>query len=324
MELYQIRYFLALCDTLNFMRAAEKCHVSQPSLTRAVQKLERDLGGLLIRRERRRTHLTELGQLVRPMLEEVLAYGERAKAVAARHRQGTKKTLKLGVLPSIGPALLAPCLAQCSRGKRGIDLELVDAAFPRLYDLLLGGALDAAVVAYVERTDKALRYFQLYRERLVCVLPKGHMFERLEAVRLRDLKEQDFLARTNCENSDTLTEACRRQGFELRIAYRSNREDWVQAMVAAGCGITVMPEFLQSARELVVRPLIDPALCRELSLVTVAGRPHSEAVSWLLRTLRARKWDSDRTAPIEECAGASSQAIQILSMPTGNGSGASY
>ena len=82
MELYQIRYFLALCDTLNFARAAERCNVSQPSLTRAVQKLEQELGGLLIRRERHRTHLTELGRLVRPMLGEVLAYAERAKSDA--------------------------------------------------------------------------------------------------------------------------------------------------------------------------------------------------------------------------------------------------
>ena len=61
LELYQIRYFLALCETLNFARAAERCGVSSPSLTRSVQKLEQELGGLLIRRERRLTHLTELG-----------------------------------------------------------------------------------------------------------------------------------------------------------------------------------------------------------------------------------------------------------------------
>ena len=63
MELYQIRYFVALCDTLNFARAAERCNVSQPSLSRAVQKLEQELGALLIHRERRLTHLTELGEL---------------------------------------------------------------------------------------------------------------------------------------------------------------------------------------------------------------------------------------------------------------------
>src|SRR6516225_3746615 len=68
-ELYQIRYYLALCDTLNFARAAERCNVSQPSLSRAVKALEHELGGLLIRREHRRTHLTELGRTLRPMLQ---------------------------------------------------------------------------------------------------------------------------------------------------------------------------------------------------------------------------------------------------------------
>src|SRR2546429_236839 len=76
MELHQIRYYLALCETLNFARAAERCNVSQPSLTRAVQKLEQELGGLLIRREGRRTHLTELGRIVRPMLQEVVAHAQ--------------------------------------------------------------------------------------------------------------------------------------------------------------------------------------------------------------------------------------------------------
>ena len=74
MELYQIKYFFALCETLNFARAAERCNVSQPSLTRAVQRLEHELGGLLAVRNRHLTHLTELGTLVRPMLNEVVSH----------------------------------------------------------------------------------------------------------------------------------------------------------------------------------------------------------------------------------------------------------
>jgi DNA-binding transcriptional LysR family regulator len=71
MEMHQIRYFLAVCETLNFTRAAEQCNVTQPALTRAIQKLEEELGGLLFRRERHLTHLTDLGRLVRPQLEQV-------------------------------------------------------------------------------------------------------------------------------------------------------------------------------------------------------------------------------------------------------------
>src|SRR5262249_51449790 len=129
-ELYQIRYFLALCDTLNFIRAAEKCRISQPALTRAIQKLERELGGLLIHREGRRTHLTELGHVVRPMLEQVLAQAERTRAVAERHRKKTPKAVKLGFLPSIGLHRFAPLLAEFSRKHPGIELHLVEAPLP--------------------------------------------------------------------------------------------------------------------------------------------------------------------------------------------------
>lgn len=71
MEMHQIRYFLAVCEELNFTRAAERCNVAQPSLTRAIKLLEEELGGQLFHRERANTHLSELGRLVKPHLEEV-------------------------------------------------------------------------------------------------------------------------------------------------------------------------------------------------------------------------------------------------------------
>ena len=82
MELHQIRYFLALCDTLNFTRAAEQCNVTQPALSRAIRSLEQEVGGLLFRRERGLTHLTDLGRLVRPRLEQAMREMEAAKESA--------------------------------------------------------------------------------------------------------------------------------------------------------------------------------------------------------------------------------------------------
>jgi len=157
-ELYQIRYFLALCETLNFARAAERCNVSQPSLTRAVQKLEQELGGLLIRRERRRTHLTELGELVQPMLKEVLSHSLSTVAAAKEHARLDKTVLRLGIMPSIGPVRLAPFLTAFAADHRDIELTLAEAPLLRLNDLLLGGHLDAAVVAYVNRPDSRFHY----------------------------------------------------------------------------------------------------------------------------------------------------------------------
>jgi DNA-binding transcriptional LysR family regulator len=139
MELYQIRYFVALCETLNFARAAERCRVSSPSLTRAVQSLEHELGGLLIRRERRLTHLTELGQLVRPRLEEVLAQTESTKTAAHLFVEAEEKPLRLGIMPLLGPLCLAPFLARFGVGHPGIEIALVEGEAARLEELLLDG-----------------------------------------------------------------------------------------------------------------------------------------------------------------------------------------
>src|SRR3954451_11843745 len=82
MEMHQIRYFFAVCEELNFTRAAERCNVAQPSLTRAIKLLEEELGGVLFHRERNNTHLSELGHMVKPHLEQVHAQAEAAKRQA--------------------------------------------------------------------------------------------------------------------------------------------------------------------------------------------------------------------------------------------------
>jgi LysR family hydrogen peroxide-inducible transcriptional activator len=318
MELYQIRYYLALCETLNFARAAERCNVSQPSLTRAVQKLEQEFGGLLVRRERHRTHLTELGELVRPMLKEVVSHSERTKLAAARHLRPKKAVFRLGILRSIGPVRLGPFLTEFAAHHRDIELTLVEAPLLRLNDLLLGGHLDVAVVAYVNRPDKRLRYTPLYRERIVVVVPKGHRFMQLEVVRLRDLQDENLLFRTNCDMGGFLLESCRKQGFEPRIIYRSTREDWVQTMVASSFGITIMPEFTRTDPGTVARPLAEPDLVRQLSLVTVAGRRQEHPITTFIRVIRAQGWqETDASSYSEQSSLMSfSQTANPLSDPS--------
>jgi LysR family transcriptional regulator, hydrogen peroxide-inducible genes activator len=285
-ELYQVKYFLTLCETLNFARAAERCNVSQPSLTRAVQKLEQELGGLLVVRGGHHTHLTELGALVRPMLNEVLSHSQLVKSVAEKHLDSKRKVLRVGYMPSIGPTRLAPLLTRFGVEQPEVELALVEASHLSLSDLLLNSRLDAMVAAHVSRPDRRLRYCRLYREQIVVVVPKGHRFQELKTVRLRELEGERFLFRTNCDLGEFLLQCCRKQGFEPCIVYRGARESWVQAMVAAGFGITVMPEFSHTNVASVTRPLVDPDLARELSLVTVAGRRHEAALSCLLRAAR--------------------------------------
>src|SRR3954471_17923279 len=115
MELHQIRYFLALAQSLNFTRAAEQCNVTQPALTKAIQKLEQELGGGLIYRERQLTQLTDLGKLVLPTLEATLAAADTVRLHAREFQDKSVAPLRVGLAPCISAALVAAPLADIAR-----------------------------------------------------------------------------------------------------------------------------------------------------------------------------------------------------------------
>ncbi|MCG8689589.1 MAG: LysR family transcriptional regulator [Minwuiales bacterium] len=289
MEMHQVRYFLAVCETLNFTRAAERCHVAQPSLTRAIQKLEQEFGGPLFRRERNRTHLTDLGRLVQPHMRAVSAAAEAAHTEAEEFGNLSKAPLRLGVMCTIGPTRLVGFLGRLRAEIPSLDLQLHEANGKRLVDDMLGGELDMALVglpSYPDRFDVAA----LYCERYVIAFPKGHRFEAMPAVPLADLDNEDYLKRVNCEFMDHFDERGEPVPFNVNLRYQSEREDWIQAMVLAGMGCSIMPEYLPVIPGIATRSLIDPAIARTISLVTVAGRRFSPAANAFVRLAHRYDW----------------------------------
>lgn len=290
MEMHQIRYFLAVCDTLNFTRAAEQCHVSQPALTRAIQKLEGELGGLLLRRERHLTHLTDLGRLVRPQLEQVWRDAESAKSTARSFLTLDDAELDLGLMCTIGPLRGIGFLDAFRRRHPGITIRLLEGVPGRLGEMLEEGALDVAVMAQPVPLDERFDVVPLYREQFVVAFPSGHRFEAQNAVRFRDLDGETYLRRINCEYRDHLGSIGRELGVSVRIAHQSEREDWIQTMVLSGMGICFLPEYAAIMPGLATRPVIDPEVVREVVLVTAAGRRFSPALAAFVRAVRAHDW----------------------------------
>jgi LysR family hydrogen peroxide-inducible transcriptional activator len=291
MEMHQIRYFLAVCDELNFTRAAEKCHVAQPSLTRAVKLLEDELGGALFHRERANTHLSELGRAVRPFLEEVYGKARDAKDLAAAFLQMDRTPLKLGIMCTIGPANLVGLLSSLKTQYPGIDLQLIDASAPELHEQLMGGELEAAIYCWPDQQDERLHYLPLFREQFVIALGRRHHLAKQNAIRVSDLNGEPYVNRANCEYATAARNIFLEQGTKVQRVYRSDRDDWVLAMVASGIGFGFLPQYCIGDRsDLVVRPLIEPEIWREVSLVTVRGRPHSPAVGALVREAMRTKW----------------------------------
>jgi LysR family transcriptional regulator, hydrogen peroxide-inducible genes activator len=291
MEMHQIRYFLAVANELNFTRAAEKCNVTQPSLTRAIKLLEDELGGLLFHRERDNTHLTDLGRAIRPNFEHILADTTNVKRTARDLTTLKKAILKLGVMCTIAPHLLIELLADLRAHNPGIEIELIDASAREINDLLIEGGLDIAIYCLPpDETDYRLNLIPLFKEQMVIVVHPDHPLAQRNAIRARDLDGQSYLSRINCEFRGYAGDVLRELGISFQTAYRSERDDWIQAMIATGLGFGFLPQGCVTYRGVVARPLVDPEFWREVNLVTVRGRPHSPVVSALTREAQRVKW----------------------------------
>lgn len=302
MELQEIRYFLVLAETLNFTRAAERCNVTQPALTRAIQHLEAKLGGPLLHRERNNTHLTELGRIMRPYFVQMSQQMEEARQKARSMLKLQEAKLTIGLMCTIGPTQLVDLLSGFLKVHPNIEIYLKDAPARGLEDLLDRGEIDIAIYCRPEEPCDRFHLLPLYRERFVIAVGPGHPLERLNAVRIRDLDGHNYLARANCEYQEYLRDIrVGIGGVELKRPYASERDDWVQCMVLAGLGFTYIPEFAVTVPGLVIRPLIEPELYRTVNLVTVRGRPHSPAVGAFVREARTHHWKgegSERPCPL--------------------------
>ena len=291
MELHQIRYFLSLCEELNFTRAAEHCGVAQSSLTRAIKALEQELGGALFHRERANTHLSKLGQKVKPFLEQAYSHVEGARKQAQDFVRAQTAMLRLGLMNTIAPLRLHELVAALRTRHRGITLQIVDASAQALQERLLAGDLDVAIYALPELAgDERLNVLPLYREPFVIAVRPAHRLARHDAVRVPDLSGESHLRRTHCEYDATMQDIFARQGVNGPTVYQSDRDEWILAMAAAGLGYGVMPAFSADYPGVVALPLVEPEIAREITLVTVRGRPDSAAVGALVREVMRMRW----------------------------------
>jgi LysR family transcriptional regulator, hydrogen peroxide-inducible genes activator len=298
MEMHQVRYFLAVSEHLNFTRAAESCNVAQPSLTRAIRLLEEELGGALFHRERANTHLTELGQMVRPHLREVFERTQAAKMEALDFGKLRKAKLRLGVMCTLAPAQLVGLLSAFQQRHPGVELELTDGGARELDLKLKEGELEVAIYCDPRpERDERLHHLRLFREQMMIAVASTHRFAGQNAVRVSDLDGECYINRVSCEFNGVAGPIWKEHGVNWKTVYRSDRDDWVLALVAAGLGFGFLPEHCISHPGVVARPLIDPEFWREVNLVTVRGRPHSPALGVLVREARRVPWSGQPNGP---------------------------
>src|SRR5260370_11784274 len=267
-EMHQIRYLTAVCEPLNFTRAAEACNVPQPWLTRAIKGLEEELRGPLFRRERNNTHLTGLGEVMRPRLTEVLIETDAAKERAKSFARLDDVELKLGMMCTIGPRRFVPFLQAFRERHPKVRLIVQDGSHLQLEERLAQGELDVAVYGQPEAIDDRFHARQLFDERFVICVGPGHAFDKQNAVRVADLDGQAYVNRLQCEFFDHAGRVWREHGSKVKLVFRSDRYDWVQAMALAGLGVRFIPEYAVTLPGFRLPPRSSPAHLGHIQDVT--------------------------------------------------------
>jgi DNA-binding transcriptional LysR family regulator len=289
MELHQVRYFLAVASTLNFTRAAEQCNVTQPALTKGVQKLEHELGGQLIYRERQLTQLTDLGKEVLPMLERTLASAETVRCRAREFQRKEVAPLKIGLDPSISASLVLDPIAEIAKFVPGLHVELRDGATEKLVELLLEGEINTAMVGDVQDMPARIDEWPLFEERYVAVLAPTHHLANRPSIGIDDLRETVLLERTGCDVALKIQRSCF-PDEPLQLGHCSGHDLHLQHMAAAGFGVILAPEHMPRLPTLKTIPLGGDPVSRKVRLLAVQGRRYSPALDAFVKVARLRDW----------------------------------
>lgn len=289
MEMHQVRYFLAVARLLNFTRAAEHCNVTQPSLTRAVQKLEDELGGLLFRRERSLTHLTDLGRMMLPHLEQTYEAAQTAKALAKGMGKVQLAPLSLGVERSLDHLVLQALLGEVCTSLSGLSLSVHNGSDSELVDAALKGELDLILIDSPENPPDRLESWQLFDRHRHIVLRSDHRLAQLPSITLSDLADEAWIDCREC-GSARLRSAAEMQGIQPGFRHSVDGVHLAPGLVEAGMGIAVLPESLVLGPALIRRSIADADFTTAVVLAGIAGRKRSPASDAFVRAARARSW----------------------------------
>jgi DNA-binding transcriptional LysR family regulator len=292
MEMQHVRYFVAVAETLNFTAAARQCNVTQPALTRAIQQLEHELGGLLVNRERGNTHLTELGRIMHPYLCSIWQQTTAAKQAALAIRRLERARLRIGAMCTIGPQLVSDLIVRFQSEHPDVEIAVVDDGATGMLERLEKGDLEIALVGIPSDLPPSMHQVPVFEERFVVVLPRNHRLVSRNPVRTADLHNEPYVSRTNCEVFKAVADDFASRGVVPRKVFSSPRDDWVQGMIKAGLGFGFFPEHSVTEPDLVVRPLVEPEYSRMIFLATMRGRPHSAAVGAFVKAARCYRWPS--------------------------------
>lgn len=290
MEMQQIRYFLALTRTLNFTRAAEECNVSQSALTRAIQALEGELGGELVRREHNCSHLTELGKRMLPLMERCFESAVTAKALAKSIAKEDVAPLSVGVSDSVNVELIMAPIAEMFRAFPGLQLKLQHGSGAAILDLLKQGSAEIAIAGPIDDSWDRLDHWPLFEEPFELAVRDDHPLARDNEITLEKLQQVPIFCQGGCEMHETAAGIIVSKGASTSNIHEVVTYHDLMALVANGVGAAMVPRSAPRAENIRRAPIADLPLVRTVSVYAVAGRRRQTAGAAFLNLLRSKEF----------------------------------
>jgi LysR family transcriptional regulator, hydrogen peroxide-inducible genes activator len=283
MNLRDLRYLVALADTRHFGKAAERCFVSQPTLSAQIKKLEEYLGVQLLERQPRKVTLTDTGAKIVAAARQVLQHSDAIIALARNEHDPLSGKLKVALIPTIGPYLLPLVARRLRKQLPRLQLLLYEYQTQPLLEKLRSGEIDLAILALPAGGD-GLESRALYDEAFTLAVPSTHPLAKKSSVKLDDVSGETLLLLEDghCLRDQAL-EVCSRLDVKEDEDYRATSLETLRQMVAAGLGITLLPELAThgpfgSGSALVVRPFARPVPSRTVGAAWRKSSTRTEAL----------------------------------------------
>ena len=295
-EMHQIRYFLAVSRVLNFTRAAEECHVAQPSLARAIKLLEAELGADLFRRERNLTHMTDFGHRMLPLLQQCYDSALSAKKLASSFKSGSVASLTLALSYTVPISLLVEPLCEIVRAFPRVELKFLRGRASDVAEFLKKGEAALALAGPLGESWDRLDSWQLFTEPFDAVLHASHALATADAITPADLAGSRLLARPYCEMSIAFDDMLKELEVAPDCRHEVGSDEDLMRLAEANLGIAFVPRSTPTPAGLRRLALKDIALERTLMLYGVSGRERSAPTTALMKLLRARDWSEETLA----------------------------
>src|SRR5271154_4826019 len=298
MEFHQLRYVCAIADTGNFSRAAERCQIAQPSLSQQVLKLEEELGARLFDRLGRSIRLTEAGRAFIPRARAILEQMEAARSSAADQNTDLRGSVAVGVIPTVAPYLIPSYAARFAKSYPDAKLRIVEETTSVLVEGLRALSLDVAILALPLR-HKDLELFPIRTEPLFAALSAHHSRASAKSLSLKDLRGESFvMLRDGHCFRDLSIDTCTRARITPNIVFESGQFSSLLGMVAAGVGVSLVPEMAidRNADCRYVR-LSDAQATRTIVAAVLRGRSLNRVQRAFVSGIKGRTTDALREKP---------------------------